>query len=48
MFGLIRLPFLLAIVFFAGVMYERSEKNKLCDEIGGESRNGLCVMRAVK
>ncbi|MCI5042459.1 MULTISPECIES: hypothetical protein [Donghicola] len=45
MFGLIRLPFLLAVAFVAGMMYERSEKGKLCDEIGGTTRNGLCIMR---
>ncbi len=42
MFGLLRLPILLAIAFIVGVFCERSNQREACEVIG-QWRDGLCV-----
>ncbi len=42
MFGLIRLPILLAIAFIVGVFFERSNQREACAQ-RGEWLDGLCV-----
>ncbi len=42
MFGLLRLPILLAIAFIVGVFFERSNQSEACEVIG-QWRDGLCV-----
>ena len=42
MFGLLRLPILLAIAFIVGVFFERSNQREACEGVG-QWRGGLCV-----
>lgn len=42
MFGLIRLPILLAIAFVVGLFYERNAHGERCTEAGGRVVSGLC------
>lgn len=42
MFGIIRTVVLLAIAFFAGLAFERSQAAEACTQEGGEQVRGIC------
>lgn len=43
MFRPIRTLFLMAMVFIAGIFYERSQHGERCVEAGGAMKSGLCT-----
>jgi len=45
MFGLIRLVVLSSLTFVAGVFFERHNVSEACAAQGGQSTNGLCLVR---
>ena len=43
MFRLFRLPILLLLTFIAGIFFERTQQQDLCEKLGGEwLRAGFC------